>query len=157
MTESERIAEEIILLAHSKGKIVSFKEVKIKYGYRDDFSTSLNTRTILDNYGDSLSDDSYYKLNNDGIEFASGGCFSGKEKRDRLAIRRANLSLWFSGIAILISLLTLLFNNLISMQIAEIIRATTFRQHAIIKRLLIFASNSSCSRRFFSLYVSSIN
>lgn len=115
MTESERIAEEVILYAYIKGKQISFKEIKSKYGYKDNFGTSLNTRTILDKFGDTFSneEDSYYKLNSDGIEFASGGCFSGKEKRDRLAIRRANLSLWISGLAFLVALATFLFKFII--------------------------------------------
>lgn len=117
MTKSEETAEKIILLAYNKANALSFKDIKDYYKDKEEeYVATDNMNTILRQYGVFASDiegRQYYRLNPDGIEFASGGCFSGKEKRDKLAIRRANLSLWFSGIAIFISFLTFLFNVVI--------------------------------------------
>lgn len=123
MTKSEETAEKIILLAYSKANALSFKDVKELFnGKEKEYVATDNMNAILSRYGvfaNDIEGNQYYRLNSDGIEFASGGCFSGKEKRDRLAIRKANLSLWFSGIAILISLLTFLFNTVIPLLVCK--------------------------------------
>lgn len=113
MTQSEKIAEEIMLYVYSRGNALSVRDIKNRFKDEDFAIATDNMNTILCKYGifyeDSYTGNRYYGLNADGIEFASEGCFSGKQKRDKLAIRRANLSLWISGLALLIALATFLF------------------------------------------------
>lgn len=107
MGDSEKIAEDIMLYVYKCGNAVSVRKIKEVFKDQKDAIATDNMNTILFKYGlffCDVSGNSYYKLNEHGIDFAAKGCFTGENKREKQTIRRANLSLILSGIAVTISL-----------------------------------------------------